>query len=67
MIKKVKSLCITLRKKIGYAKEIDDANYISLLIKDDKLIRKYTNKSEIKSATTLNKNLIANQLTMKNI
>ena len=48
---------------IGYAKKIDGAKYISLSIKEEKLL-KNTNKSEIKSATILKKNLIANKFIM---
>ena len=41
-------------------KKVEKANYISSSIKDDNL-RKNLNKSSIKSATKLRKNLISNQ------
>ena len=62
---KVKPLCQTLPKKIGYAKIFDEAKYISLLIKGEQLL-KNTNKSGIKFAIILKRNLIGNKFTMIN-
>ena len=62
---KVKPLCKTLSKIIGYAKIIDEVKYISLLIKGEQLL-KNTNKSEIKIAIILKRNLIGNKFTMIN-
>ena len=50
----------------GYAKRVNEANYVSFLIKDAQLL-KNTIKVVIKSAIVLKKNFITNQCGMENI
>ena len=39
--KKIKPLCIFLKKMSAYRKDFDETKYVSFLIKDNKLLEKY--------------------------
>ena len=51
-------------KMIRYTNRFNEAGFISFLFKDDEMLRKHVNKTEIKSRTKLEMNLILYQSTM---
>ena len=57
--KKIRPLCIFVLKISAYRKDFDDTRYISFLVKDNELLKKY-NKIWKKLKNSVKKNLIVN-------
>ena len=57
--KKIRPLCIFVPKISAYRKDFDDTRYISFLVKDNELLKKY-NKIWKKLKNSVKKNLIVN-------
>ena len=57
--KKIRPLCIFVPKISAYRKDFDDTKYISFLVKDNELLKKY-NKIWKKLKNSVKKNLIVN-------
>ena len=63
---KIRPLCILIPKTSGYKKSFHKTNYVSVLTEDEKLL-KASNKVWDQMINIMEKNLIANQLILKNI
>ena len=62
----MKPFCKMHPKMSGYSKSFDETKYFSFLIKDDELLTKY-DKIWHKVSNNIEKDLIANRSSMKNI